>query len=133
MPLGYRVYEEAHFESVEEFASIVDGMVDRHMTDTLNDKDVLSFRPDLSVSKTELGFIAETALLRRTYENPKFGQHLGQLILTGNHTCEDIVRDLASAGENLLDIHCDLQTLFDAGLLNDDPIHGGIGRHAAAH
>jgi radical SAM family RiPP maturation amino acid epimerase len=127
-PDGYRVYEEAHFETAEEFASVVDGMIDRHMPDTLSESDVLSFRSDLSVSETDHGFVAETAALRRTYENPRFGQHLGQLILAGTHTVEYIVRDLAGAGENLLDIHCDLQTLFDAGLLNDDPSHGGIGR-----
>jgi radical SAM family RiPP maturation amino acid epimerase len=127
-PDGYRVYEEAHFETAEEFASVVEGMIDRHMPDTLSERDVLSFRSDLSVSKTDHGFVAETQALRRTYENPRFGQHLGELILAGTHTVDHIVRDLAGAGENLLDIHCELQTLFDAGLFNDDPIHGGIGR-----
>lgn len=128
-PDGYRVYEEARFETVEEFASIIDGMIDRHMPDSLTETDVVGFRSDLAVSSTDSGFIAESKALRRTYDHAKFGRQLGELIKTGSHTVGQIVHDLAGGGESVLDIHCELQRLFDSGLLNDDPIHGGINRH----
>jgi radical SAM family RiPP maturation amino acid epimerase len=131
-PDGYRVYEEARFETVEDFADIIDGMVDRYMPEGLSDKDVLEFRPDLAISGTDRGFIAETKSLRRTYDNARFGRQLGVLIRSGKHTVGELIRELAGNGESVLEIHYELQTLFDSGLLNDDPVHGGINRHRAS-
>jgi radical SAM family RiPP maturation amino acid epimerase len=127
-PDGYRVYEEASFETVADFTALIDGMVLRHMPEDLVETDVLRFRPDLGVSSTDNGFVAQTAAYRQTYANDEFGFRLGRMLESGDHTLGDIVRDLAGAGTHLLVIHQELQNLFDRGLLDDDPIHGGINR-----
>lgn len=131
-PDGYRVYDEAHFENAEDFAHVIDAMVDRHMGEGLDEADVLSFRPDLAISATSDGFIAETQACRQTFTHVLFGRRLGELIGTGNTTVREVVDELSTRGQHVLDVHYQLQILLDSGLLHDDPVHGTL-RRVSAH
>lgn len=128
-PDGYRVYEEGYFETAEDFGRLIDDMIARHMPEGLAEEDIVGFRPDLTVSCTEHGFVAETKYLRRTYDHHKFGRQLGLMIQSGNRTMSEIVHHLAGSGEHLFDIHCELQRLFDSGLLSDELTHGDLNRN----
>ena len=128
-PLGYRVYDEAHFESPTELRRILDGMIDRHMPEALPGNSPIAFRDDLDFTRTEDGFALEASGgLRYNCRHYPFSARLGEMIREKCHTAGDVVGELVAGGEDLFLVGDTIQTLYDLGVLNDDPV-----RPAAAH
>lgn len=125
-PLGYRVYEEAHFDSPEEFRHALEGMTERHMPESLTGTDRVAFREDLEFARDDEGFTLQRGANRYDCKAYAFSAKMGELIHEGKHTAGDIVGQLVEDGANVFLVGQFLQQLFDHGLLNDDPKFGGI-------
>lgn len=125
-PLGYRVYDEAHFDSPEEFRSALEGMIERFMPESVPATDRVAFREDLQFSREDDGFILRHGANQYACTLYPFSARLGELIHEGRHTAGDILGQLVEEGANVFLIGDVLQRLFDLGVLNDDPKQGGI-------
>ena len=126
-PLGYRVYDERKFETVEEFAAIIDELIERHCSNELRSDDIVAFRPDLEFTGHDDGFVVRNNTMMHTFRGPTFAAQLGRLIAEGNLRTGQIQSEMIAAGADVF-VVCDaLQALFNQGLLDDDPKYGGIG------
>lgn len=55
-PLGYRIYDQATFNTASELHTVLKEMINRHMPLTLSLDDWINFRPDLKYKQVENGF-----------------------------------------------------------------------------
>ncbi|WP_271565246.1 radical SAM family RiPP maturation amino acid epimerase [Bradyrhizobium sp. CCBAU 11386] len=123
-PMGYRVYDEASFETGGDVARIVEDMMSRHMTRTASDLPVLRFPNHLRYESINTGFALIGRRLRQRFEDtsdmPSMAR-LGELIASARHN--------ASAIGTLLDRECGvrreattatLEDLFNLGALEED-------------
>ncbi len=126
---GYRVYEERHFNTAEEFAAAIDGMIERYMPMSLAAEDRVAFRPDLTYDgDVEGGFSLTTNVHGFTMKGYAFAKRLGEMVARGDMTAGQISDVLVRDGHDMFSVANALQELFDYGVLDDDPKYGGIRR-----
>jgi len=125
-PLGYRVYEEAHFDSAADLRCILEGMIDRHMSESFPANVPITFRDDLEFTRTDDGFAIEACGLRYNCQHYPFSGRVGEMILDKCHTAGDVIGELVADGEDLFLVGHLIQDLYDLGVLNDDPAAQGI-------
>lgn len=125
-PLGYRVYDSATFETPEDFRARIEEMLARHAARTVTGSDRLAFRPDLEFTATDEGFALESGGMRYTSAGYLFMRRLGELIAAGDKTAGEIHEILAGEGADIFMVAEVMQSFFTDGLLDDDPVHGGI-------
>lgn len=125
--LGYRVYDERHFDTPEEFSTVIDEMIERHCTNELQADDRLAFRPDLEYTQFDDGFEARNNTKIHTVRGLSFSALLGRLVNEGNMPVGQIQAELIADGANVFMVCETLQQLFDLGIFDDDPKYGGIG------
>jgi radical SAM family RiPP maturation amino acid epimerase len=125
--LGYRVYDERRFETIEDFRAILDEMHERHCTNELQPGDRLAFRPDLKYTQFDDGFEVRNNTRIHTVRGLPYGAHLGRLVNEGDMPVGQIQAELIADGANVFMVCETLQHLFDVGLFDDDPKYGGIG------
>ncbi|MEH1770590.1 radical SAM family RiPP maturation amino acid epimerase [Nostoc sp.] len=92
-PLGYRIYDQATFNTASELHTILKQMIKNHMPMTLGLQDPISFRPDLESERLEDDFyllspsvkhcFSDTPQLQKVLESA-FGKNVtaGELALT---------------------------------------------------
>lgn len=126
-PLGYRVYDERKFETVEEFAAVIDELIARHCTNELRPDDIVAFRPDLEYTAHDDGFELRNSTMIHTFRGPRHAAQLGRLIAEGDLRAGQIQAEMIAAGEDVFVVCQTLQGFLNQGLFDDDPEHGGIG------
>jgi len=135
-PLGYRIYDEQRFNSGEEFKAILQDMIKRFMPESVPEESILSFRKDLTYIAPEDGktstFKLKSPYIEHNCNGMPFMAHLGALIAEGNHSAEEIVRQLAPSDAQTPFVNDALQHLYVKGLLNDDPAYNGIATQRQA-
>ncbi|MFD2112203.1 radical SAM family RiPP maturation amino acid epimerase [Thiorhodococcus fuscus] len=121
-PHGHWTYEEAVFTDGEDLAGILQGMIDRHMQDSLTHRDPLAFREDLRFAIEGDSFTLTNAMVKHTM-NPHPGiQAIGEAIAAGVSTAGEIAFALeAEQGMELDETFIILNRIYQAGLLNEDP------------
>lgn len=125
--LGYRVYDERRFETVEEFEAIIDEMHELHCVNELRPTDRLSFRPDLEYTAFDDGFEVRNKTMIHTLRGLPYAAHLGRLVDEGDMTVAQIQAELIADGADVFMLSETLQGLLNQGIFDDDPKYGGIG------
>ena len=128
-PHGHWVYEEASFADGPDLAGILQGMIDRHLQDSLTHRDPLAFREDLRFAIEGDSFTLTNALVKHTM-NPYAGiQAIGEAIAAGVSTAGEIAFALeAEQGMELDETFIILNRIYQAGLLNEDPTFFALKR-----
>lgn len=125
-PKGYRVYDEARFDSPGEFLECMQQMVEDYMPEAVPAQARLGFREDLGFEGIEGGFVLHGTNARYTVRSDAFSSELGALIRMGSLTSGEIVQRLVAEGADIFVVTRAIQQLFDLGFLNDDPSMDGI-------
>lgn len=126
-PLGYRIYETAHFETAAEFRAVIEGMIARHGGEQLSGQDRLVFRPDLTYHPLADGFELKGSSLTHTFRGFSFARRIGELIAGGELTAGEVTATLVGEGVDVFLVAETLRNFHLEGLFDDDPVHGGIG------
>ena len=126
-PKGYRVYAEAHFETVEDFRRVVEEMIDAHMPESVPSFETLAFRSDFEYTGLPEGFQLNNGINKHTVKGFSFTARLGELVSEGDKSAGTVMGELISSGEDIFLVNEMLQNLFDNSLFNDDPALAGIG------
>ena len=126
-PLGYRIYEEAHFETAEDYRAIVEGMIERYMPDSVAGHDIVAFRSDLTYRETATGFELKTGVHTFNVNDGAWSSMMGQMIAQGTMTASQIANQAVKSGADVFVVYERFQEFFDLGLLNDDPALSGVG------
>ena len=129
-PLGYRVYEEASFKTAEDYRAILEGMIERHMPNSVAGREVIAFRNDLTYRETAGGFELETGGHKFKIDGSPWSSMMGHLIAKGTMTASQIASQTVKAGGDVFLVYDQIQEFFDLGLLNDDPALGGVGSNS---
>jgi len=126
-PLGYRVYDERKFETAEEFAEVIDELIERHCTNEVQPNDVLAIRPDLEYVAYDDGFVLKNNTMIHTFRGLDYAARLGRLLAEGDMTVGQIQAELIANGADVFMVCQTIQGLYNQGLFDDDPKYGGIG------
>jgi radical SAM family RiPP maturation amino acid epimerase len=129
-PLGYRIYDERHFDTGEEFRAILQDMIEQFMPESVPDESILSFRKDLNYIAPEDGrtntFKLKSPYVEHNCNGMPFMARLGELIAGGRLSAKEIIKQLAPSDAQANLVSSALQHFFVKGLLNDDPAYDGI-------
>jgi radical SAM family RiPP maturation amino acid epimerase len=119
-PLGYRVFGERAFASVDEFKLGVQSLIEEHMTTALPANEAVRFRSDLHHEPRVDGFALRSRCMEHTVTNAACGRRLGELIVEGRHAPAAIIIRLL--GEQVDALVCAdlLDQLFDAGVIEEE-------------
>jgi radical SAM family RiPP maturation amino acid epimerase len=128
--LGYRVYDERRFETIEDLRVILDEMHERHCRNELRSTDRLAFRPDLAYTALDDGFELRNSTMIHTLRGLSYAAHLGHLVAEGDLTVGQVQAELIADGADVFMLVETMQGLFNQGLFDDDPKYGGIGPRA---
>jgi len=126
-PLGYRVYEEATFETADDYRTALQGMIERHMPRSVPGNAVLSFRPDITHTTIPGGFKLETGIHTFKVDRDPWSLAMGEMVAEGAMTASEIANRIVRDGGDVFLVYNMIQELFECGLFNDDPKLGGIG------
>jgi radical SAM family RiPP maturation amino acid epimerase len=129
-PLGYRIFGERGFADAREFRSAVEELIAAHMPDEVASTDIVAFREDLTYHRKPGAFELRTANAQFSLGGFTGAGRLGDLIHKGDKTAGEIQETLTRSGADIFVTADAMQTLFDHGLLNEDPKLGGIGSGA---
>lgn len=119
--LGYRIYEEGTFTSIDDLRILLEGMIDRHMPLTVRPNDKISFCRDLNYENLPDGFQVSTRFKTYKFRNAPYLQQLGEVIHKGNSTAEEIYSLFNLYGIPSTHIFQSLNLMFNNGLLDDEP------------
>lgn len=128
-PDGYRIWDEASFSTAKGFGTALDALIDKHMQPSLRGTDRLAFRPDLKFEPTDSGFRLGNDRGAGMAQGAAWISSLGQMIGTGGATVADATGRMLEQRASVFEVTSFLDGLFQGGMLDDDPRHGGIGRH----
>jgi radical SAM family RiPP maturation amino acid epimerase len=124
-PLGYRVYDQARFETSADVRRIVEDMIERHVARTASELPVLRFQSCLRFEPTNGGFALFSPYLRQRFEatpETPFMARLGELIQSGQHSAERAIARLREEyGATRAAVEAALDELFQLGVLDDGP------------
>ena len=120
-PLGYRVYEEGTFASVDDLKILLERMIANHMPLTVSKSDRISFRRDLKYESLPDGFQLSTRFLTHKFRNDPYIKQLGEVICKGDKTAEEIALLLNVCGVPSAHVFRSLNLMFKSGVLDDEP------------
>lgn len=120
-PLGYRIYDEGTFSTVNELESLLKKMINNNMPSTVRLNDLVRFRPDLKYESLPDGFQLSTKLKTFKLHNEPYLKELGEVIHKGDKTAVEIsclfdIRGISSSHT----LH-NLDLMFKKGILDDEP------------
>jgi len=121
-PKGYRVYDEGSFASGDELRALMQRMIADHMPMQPRGADRLRFRRDLQFRALSDGCELSNPFTRQNIQHPRYGRRLTGMIREGRHTVDEVVGQLAGDGVHRGDLLAALKVLFQAGLLDDEPV-----------
>ena len=120
-PQGYRVYEEARFETAADLEATLDGMIERHMPSAPDSGGRLAFHRMLEYQRLVDGFRLTGPYQRHTVCETPFTLALGDLIHAGNKTYDEVVAAMDGMGATDPENRGLIRKLFDRGFLDDEP------------
>jgi len=129
-PLGYRIFGERRFADAPDFRAAIEDLIAAHMPEEIASTDIIAFREDLAFHRKPGAFELRTANSRFSLAGFAGAGRLGDLIHKGDKTAGEIQTALTRSGADIFVVADAMQTLFDRGLLNEDPKLGGIGSGA---
>ncbi len=119
-PYGYRVFDETSFETVEDFHSKIQDMIERNMPELPPDNMPLKLRDDLICKITKTGFNLVSPNQIHHFENKSVFQALGKLLTAppvSYHDAMDIL--VGKYNQNPFEVHAVLNNLFKEGFLDE--------------
>ena len=127
-PDGYRIYDEARFNSAEDFGGVLDRMIARHMAPSLVPHDKLAFRPDLIHESQSDGFIIRNQSSNTTIQGAPWVRMLGESVQGAGRTVADTIAEACLKGADIFAVTDCLDKMYQSGLFHDDPVYGSVGR-----
>lgn len=119
-PLGYRVFDEASFETAEDFHRIVLEMIERNMPEAPPDNRPLKLRDDLVCKTYEDGFDLVSPNQIHHFRKKSVFRPLGGLLTGLPVTFADALNTLVSSGEHsFFEAQAALNNLFYNGFLDE--------------
>jgi len=121
-PKGYRVYEEARFSTAQEYREVLEGMIARHMPESLPADTPLAFRSDLKFVPGDGFFELKGEVTTHKVKGLSCLGTAAPLIAGGDKTPGDIIARLTEEGTDIFSVTQVLQDLFNLGFIEDDPV-----------
>ena len=119
-PCGYRIFDQASFDTVDDFHSAMLDMIERNMPETPPAHMPLQLRDDLVCRTAEKGFdlVSPNQILH--FQNKSVFQALGELLIKPPVSYADAFDILLDKyGQNPLEVQAVLKNLFNNGLLDE--------------
>lgn len=120
-PLGYRVHTQGTFDTAEELKTFMEKAIETCMPDHLAAEAQVRFRDDLRYAPHDDGFALSSDFHSHRFSGGTVCRRIGDRVAAGCSTTSDIMGDLIGKGVDVFAVVGVLQSLFDNGLLNDDP------------
>lgn len=120
-PNGYKVYDEGTFTDINDLKAILERMIANHMPLSVRESDRIRFRRDLKYANLVDGFKLSTRFLTLKFRHRPLLKELGEAILKGDKTAEEIANFFESLGVSKADTFYSLNLMFKRGVLDDDP------------
>jgi radical SAM family RiPP maturation amino acid epimerase len=134
-PLGYIVYGEGKFNTLQEFSSLVDRLVDEHMYETPRGGEYLSFFDYLKCTPVETGIRVSSRYRHQDFnQNPIFA-NIANVLCESPRTADDIIEQIIlRSGADPVEVRHALNLLFANGVLEAFPAiaseaHRGFAVH----
>lgn len=119
-PYGYRVFDEAQFETVSDFDRIIRAMVDRKMMAKPYPSMPMRFRDDLRYRPQDNGFELTSRYFVHPFKGEQVWGPLGELMARGNLTYGEVCDMLLDTYQcNPMIVAVMIQNLFDRGFLDE--------------
>lgn len=123
-PLGYMVFDEAHFVDADHLRHEVCRMIDSHMPESPEELPRVAFADGLGYEATPDGFTLGTEFLKSRHEHPPLAgslHELGRLIQEGRSDAETIALVLSYFGLPAESTARMLRAMLERGLLLEGP------------
>jgi radical SAM family RiPP maturation amino acid epimerase len=118
-PKGYKILEEGTFINGTDLRTVMEGMIETNMPPTISNNEIVKFREDLEYKPLPQGFALVTEHQSRRFNSPGFGKQIGELILQGTHTVDEILKAISQPGVDRKEVRKAIESLFDGGLLEE--------------
>jgi radical SAM family RiPP maturation amino acid epimerase len=119
-PYGYRVFDEASFETEDDFYNTIQDMIKRNMPETPPENMLLKLRDDLICRITENGFVLTSPNQIHHFENKRVFQALGKLLADRPVRYQDAIDILTDKyNQNPFEVQAVLNNLFINGFLDE--------------
>ncbi len=119
-PYGYRIYDEASFDTVEDFRRIMLEMMQRNMPMTPQKDFPLRLRDDLVLKRMEMGFNLVSPFQIHHFHNKEIFAALGDLLTKPAVTYGEAVNLLIDQyRQNPFEVHAVLKHLFEDGFMDE--------------
>ena len=119
-PLGYRVFDEASFETAEDFHRTILQMIDRNMPEAPPENMPLKLRDDLVLRLCEDGFDLVSPNQIHHFRNKKIFRPLGDILSGSPIPFGKVLNTLVESGEHsFFEVQAALGNLFHNGFLDE--------------
>jgi len=118
-PLGYRVFDEASFETAEDFNRILLRMIERNMPESPADNLLLKLRDDLVCKTFEDGFDLVSPNQIHHFRKKKLFRSLGNLFTDPPITFREAFDKLLEDGYSFFEVQAVLNNLFHNGFVDE--------------
>lgn len=127
-PDGYRILGSEEFADDEQFGKAIDRLIERCMPESLAGGDRLAFREDLTFETIDYGFRLSNDRGVSEVRGAPWMSLAGTLIQSGDKTTAQVIAEVVPTSGDIIGISIFLNELYQAGVLDDDPVYGGCGR-----
>lgn len=119
-PLGYRIFDEASFDTAEDFQKVMASMIERNMPETLSEDMPLKLRDDLVIKIFDDGFDLSSPNQIHHFRKKKIFRSLGGLFTGLPVTFGEALNILTESGEHsFFEAQAALNNLFNNGFLDE--------------
>ncbi|WP_040855632.1 hypothetical protein [Thiorhodovibrio frisius] len=119
-PLGYRVFDQAHFHDARDFSAVLTQLLARATSPAPPPEHPLRFRDDLRYRATAGGFDLISPRQIHHFSGAGPAARIGALVADGNRSARDVQRVLIrDQGLNPLMAAALIQGLFDDGFIDE--------------
>ncbi len=128
-PYGYRVFDEASFETEDDFYTTIQDMIRRNMPETPPDNMLLKLRDDLVFRVTENGFVLTSPNQIHHFENKRVFQALGKLLADSPVSYQNAMDILVEKySQNPFEVHAVLNNLFINGFFDEVGLYASVAQ-----
>jgi hypothetical protein len=120
-PLGYRIHASAVFSNARDFKDHLRKMVETCMPGLPESDRPISFRKDLEVQHTSTGMVLKNRFVCYRFENKDLWLAVDAALRTKQYPWNALIDHLTGRGVDVLTAMGAVNTLFEKGLLDDEP------------